>query len=97
MPTLSWRSVAPTGRSERVCTHPELTPVEAPAPSAPAALVQPASMQALTAAHTIERGSPIRSAEAVVKVLPHGREPEAIVAPIALATSATETGQKQLE
>ena len=54
-------------------------------------------MQALTAAHTTERGSPVRSAEAVVKLLSRKRFPEAVVAPNALATSATETGQKQPE
>ena len=85
------RSVAPTARSD-----PKSTLVDAPSPSAAVALL-PAVMQALTAAHTIERGSPVRSAEAVVKLLPRKRLPEAIVAPNALATSATETGQKQPE
>ena len=85
------RSVALTARS-----GPECTLVDALSPS-PAVALLPAAMQALTAAHTIERGSPVRSAEAVVKLLPRKRLPEAIVAPNALATSATETGQKQPE
>ena len=51
---------------------------------------------ARTAVHIVEYCAAERSAEAVVKLLPREHKP-AMVAPIALATSAAETGQNRPE
>ena len=63
--------------------------------SAAVASSLPLRMTRLTAAHRTERRKSVRSADAVVKLL--GREPVAMIAPIALATSAAETGQNRPE
>ena len=63
--------------------------------SAAVASSLPLRMTRLTALHRAERRKSVRSADAVVKL--RGREPVAMVAPIALATSAAETGQNRPE
>ena len=63
--------------------------------SAAVASSLPLRMTRLTALHRAERRKSVRSADAVVKLL--GREPVAMDAPIALATSAAETGQNRPE
>ena len=74
------------------------------ASASPAAALLPAVRRTSTAAQILERrcrpllpaDASARSTEAVVKLPPREHQP-ATVAPIALATSATETGQKRPE
>lgn len=64
----------------------------------PPSVLPPSRMRAATAEHMVLRClTPlVRCAEAVVKLLPREHKP-AMVAPIALATSAAETGQNRPE
>ena len=55
----------------------------------------PLRMPRWTAADRVECRNSVRSADVVVKL--RGREPVAMVAPIALATTAAETGQNRPE